>query len=117
VIFEGLLPNSATPTEDLADLRLERSDAVFIRTSAYFPNGGFQNVAFTERFVTHVQPRILAKFYLRHPSRAFMLLISNLDDAGNIRPVNGNFDPVKDSHDPFRAARSLHGANLRGPSC
>lgn len=92
VIFGGLLPDSPSRPDEVGEFDLERADAKFAGTTAYYPNGGFGDAAFTSRFVERVRPSVLLRFYLRHPARAFKLLLKDLDDAGNMRPVNGNFD-------------------------
>jgi hypothetical protein len=93
VIFAGLLPDSPSPPDEMQEFGLERADAAFARTTAYWSKGGFGDPAFTARFVQRVHPPMLWRFYLRHPARAFKLLLRALDDAGNMRPVSGNFDP------------------------
>jgi hypothetical protein len=93
VIFAGLLPDSPSPPDEMQEFGLERADARFTGSTAYWPTGGFSDAAFVARFGERVHPRVLISYYLRHPARAYKLLLRDLDDAGNMRPVNGNFDP------------------------
>lgn len=93
VIFAGLLPDSPSPPDEIREFGLERADARFTGSTAYWPSGGFGDAAFVARFAERVHSPTLLRYYLRHPARAFKLLLRDLDDAGNMRPVNGNFDP------------------------
>ena len=92
-IFAGLLLDSPSPADEMQEFGLQPADAAFIHTTAYWPNSGFHDPAFAARFAERVHSWVLMRFYLRRPARAFKLLLRALDDAGNMRPVNGNFDP------------------------
>jgi len=93
VIYLGLLPDSPSPPDEMREFGLDRGDAAFIHTTAYSSDGGFANPAFAARFAERVHMGALLRFYLRHPARAFKLLLRALDDAGKMRPGSGNFDP------------------------
>ncbi len=93
VIYIGLLPDSPSPADEMREFQLERADAAFIHTTAFSSDGGFANPAFVARFAERVHGGTLLRFYMRHPARAFKLLLRTLDDAGKMRPGSGNFDP------------------------
>lgn len=92
VIFFELLPSSKDVSSDLKDLGLDDSYKPYIGTNAYSPGTGVADPRFRETFRQKVSYVQIARFFVRHPSRALEATILRMGKAGWQRPYYGNYD-------------------------
>ena len=92
VVFFELLPASKNVSSDLKELGLDDSYQRYVGTNAYSPNAGMRDPQFEEDFERKGLYGHIAWFLLKHPTRAFEVTVSRLDNAGRQRPRIGNFD-------------------------
>lgn len=72
-IFYDMLPNSATPEDDLTAIGLDPSWAKFSGTTPYQPDTHLKDPEFGNRFSTTVRAYTRPVFYLTRPSRFYDL--------------------------------------------
>jgi len=92
VIFFELLPASKDVSSDLKDLGLDDSYKQYVGTNAYSPGVPVQDPQLREIFKPKVAYANIARFFVKHPSRALEATISRMGDAGRQRPYAGNYD-------------------------
>ncbi len=92
VVFSEILPRSPAPERDLDELGLDRSLAGYSGTIAYQRNA-LNNPELDRLFYPRMSLGVVARFYLRHPSRLAALLGRSSRSAFHMRPPNlGNFE-------------------------
>jgi hypothetical protein len=92
VIFFELLPASKNVSSDLKELGLDDSYQRYVGTHAYSKDSGMRDPQFADDFARKGSYAHIGWFFLKHPTRAFEVTVSRLDDAGRQRPKVGNFD-------------------------
>jgi hypothetical protein len=92
VVFSELLPHSPAPERDLDELGLDRALAGYSGTIAYQRNA-LSNPELDRLFYPRISFGVVARFYVRHPSRLVALLGRSSRSAFHMRPSNlGNFE-------------------------
>ena len=92
VIFLELLPKSKNVSSDLQELGLDDSYRRYVGTNAYSADAGLRDPRFEDAFARKPFYAYIARFLIKHPSRALEVVISRLNRAGLQRPYVGNFD-------------------------
>jgi hypothetical protein len=115
VIFFELLPKSKDVSSDLRELGLDDSYRRYVGTHAYSPEAGLRDPQFEDAFARRPSYLYIARFLLRHPSRALDVTVSRLDRAGLQRPYVGNFDRLAGfpEHTRTRAFAAWSGLKAR----
>jgi hypothetical protein len=90
-VFYGILPESPTPAQDLAELGLSPDLARFTERSPYPPDSGVQDPAFREAFFARINYGKVLKFYAAHPRRLVSALGRSARKALLLRPGLSNF--------------------------
>jgi len=92
VIFFELLPKSKDVSSDLKDLGLDDSYKQYVGTNAYSHGAPVQDPQLREIFKPKVSYANIARFFMKHPSRALEATVSRMGNAGLQRPYAGNYD-------------------------
>jgi hypothetical protein len=110
LIFHKLLPGSATPRTDAAELGLNADDLKYIGSRAYLPGNPTEDPAWVREFGRRTSNGTMVKFYLRHPATALRFLRDDLhQEAWQIRAENlSNYR--KEAGHPAGARTSRMGA-------
>jgi hypothetical protein len=89
LIFHKLLPRSATPRADAAELGLNADDLKYIGSRAYLPGNPTEDPAWVLEFCKRSSNATMIKFYLHHPATALRLLHDDFyQEAWQIRAEN-----------------------------
>ena len=92
VIFFELLPKSKDVSSDLKDLGLDDSYKQYVGTNAYSPGAPVQDPERREVLKPKVSYAHIARFFIKHPSRAVEATVLRMGNAGMQRPYAGNYD-------------------------
>jgi hypothetical protein len=97
-VFPKIAKNSASPTQDLAELGLGAEEARYIGMHSYAHGGPMENGAWAERFAARCKDGKMIRFYLRHPARALVILRDDLDQTAcqHRDPEQANFTRESD---------------------
>jgi hypothetical protein len=99
LIFFKLLPSSATPSRDAAELGLTPEDMQYIGTRAFLPDSPTGDPVWAMAFSRRVSYATLIRFYLLNPAVAIRFLWLDLkNEAWQIRPVNLSNFRRQDGH-------------------
>ena len=105
-VFRQLLPDSATPGRDLAELGLDPALARATNANPYGPDSPLNDPAFAGAVFPTLRYRTILAFYLRHPERLFSLVERGAPSGFRARPlVLANY--ARDSGRP-PGARTTH---------
>jgi hypothetical protein len=108
-LFREILPQSADPARDLAELGLDPSLARHAGRSPYPPDSPFHDPAFRAQVFPRYGYGSMLRFYARHPRRLATLLSRGARSAFHLRAVGlGNFP--EDSGHPARSQSDRFGA-------
>lgn len=99
-VFFGIVKNSDTAQEDLAELGVDPKYAVLKNTHAYMDESEYPIDIDTDEFKYDFYDKVskldLVMFYINHPGRLFKNLSTAIENTAYIRPPNlGNMPDVK----------------------
>ncbi len=91
-VFFGILKESDTPEQDLAELGVDEKYAALADTHAYMNDDEYpmdtSTFKFEKEFYNKISKAKILFFYLRHPSRLFDKLCLSIESSAYIRPPN-----------------------------
>ena len=91
LIFLKIARTSKTPAQDVRELGLDEGDARYSGMHVYMPGNPMLDEAYRNRFYTRTSYSKTAMFYLRHPSRAIRILLSDVRGEAPMRRLYSNF--------------------------
>ena len=101
LVFVQIAPKSAAPLEDLNELGLNESDLCYVGMNAFQPDSPVNDEQWASDFYARSGYSSVARFYMRHPSRALGILQQDLhEEAYRIRPWNLANTRRVDGHPP-----------------
>ena len=106
VIFTGILPRSAEPDRDLAELGLDLSYRRWVGLNAFSSETPLGDRAFNQAFMARTSYPKIALFYLRHPAVGWRSFVRTLDEGCRMRIPMGNFD-AHSGQPPLAETRSF----------
>jgi hypothetical protein len=105
VVFFDLLPHSAEPARDAAELHLDPSWLRYSGTNAFQKDSPLLDPAFRIEFLRRVGYRRILRFYASHPRRLVERLVRGSEKAWELRPSFGNLEKSPQSPRLRRTSR------------